>query len=518
MSKFGIRAKCRSLIVNRIIITAVALIVQAAWIAVSVLALAEYSAEINNCLRVLSLLVVLYIVGKEDNSSYKIVWIILILLLPFFGGILYLFAGNKKPAKRMYRRMTATKDKYLSLLSGCGSDCELKQRNSRVYGICRYVRHHSGYPVYSGTQVKYYPVGELMFQDMLEEMKKAEHFIFLEYFIIRPGVMWDAMLEVLVQKANEGVEVRIIYDDMGCVALLPPKYFKELEALSPNIKCLAFNPVVPILSLVMNNRDHRKILVIDGHTGFNGGINLSDEYINETKPFGHWKDTGVRLKGEAVLNLTEMFMEIWHTFRDTENKVDIVKYSPEFYGMKYESDGFVQPFYDTPLDDEPLSANVYEDIVACASDYVYIFTPYLILDDTMKNQLCLAAKRGVDVRIVTPGIPDKKMIYRLTRANYMPLLKAGVRIFEYTPGFIHAKSFVSDDKVGIVGTINLDYRSLFLHFECGTLMYGCKAVNDLKNDHIKTMEQSREITRENIKEYYRGTMFDAFLRVIAPLL
>ncbi len=518
MSKFEIRKKCRSMIVNRIIITGLAIIVQAAWLAISVLALAEYSSEINICLRILSLAAVLYIIGKEDNSSYKIIWIILIMLLPFFGGILYIFAGNKKPAKHMYMKMTATKDKYLSLLAGYGADGELRQRSSRIYGICSYVRRHSGYPVYSGTEVKYYPVGELMFEDMLEEIKKAHHFIFIEYFIIRPGIMWDTMLEILVKKANQGVDVRIIYDDMGCVAILPPKYFKELEALSPNIKCLAFNPVVPFLSMVMNNRDHRKILVVDGHTGFSGGINLSDEYINAVSPYGHWKDTGVRLRGEAVLNLTEMFMEIWHTFRDTDSKVDIVKYSPEFYGIKYESDGFVQPFYDTPLDNEPLSANVYEDIVACASKYVYIFTPYLILDDTMKNQLCLAAKRGVDVRIVTPGIPDKKIVYRLTRANYMPLLKAGVRIFEYTPGFIHAKSFVSDDKVGIVGTINLDFRSLFLHFECGTLLYGCSAVSDLRDDHIKTMEQSREITCDNIKQYYRGTMFDVFLRLIAPLM
>lgn len=514
----SIKINWRRLIVNRILITAVAIIAQAAWVVVSIFALAEYSQPMSILLRIISLVAVLFIIGKEDNSSYKIVWIILIMLLPFFGGILYIFAGNKKPSKHMNMQINNTKEKYLTLLEDSPAADELERRNKRVSGICSYVRSKSGYPVYSGTEVTYYPFGERMFEDMMKAIKKAEHFIFIEYFIIRPGVMWNSMLEVLVQKANEGVEIKIIYDDMGCVALLPPGYFKQLEKLSPNIKCIAFNPVVPFLSLVMNNRDHRKILVVDGHTGFNGGINLSDEYINVTSPYGTWKDTGVRLRGEAVINLTEMFMEMWHTFRDTDAKVDMEKYSSSLYGPEYHSDGFIQPFYDSPLDDETISANVYADIVNCAQDYVYIFTPYLILDDTMKNALCLAAKRGVDVRIVTPGIPDKKIIYRLTRANYKPLLKAGVRIYEYTPGFIHAKSFVSDDKIGVVGTINLDYRSLFLHFECGTLMYGSSAVESLKKDHITTMDQSREITLDNISDYYHGTMFDALLRVIAPLL
>ena len=414
----SIKINWRRLIVNRILITAVALIVQAAWIVVSIFALAEYSQPMSILLRIISLVAVLFIIGKEDNSSYKIVWIILIMLLPFFGGILYIFAGNKKPSKHMNMQINNTKEKYLTLLEDSPAADELERRNKRVSGICSYVRSKSGYPVYSGTEVTYYPFGERMFEDMMKAIKKAEHFIFIEYFIIRPGVMWNSMLEVLVQKANEGVEIKIIYDDMGCVALLPPGYFKQLEKLSPNIKCMAFNPVVPFLSLVMNNRDHRKILVVDGHTGFNGGINLSDEYINVTSPYGTWKDTGVRLRGDAVINLTEMFMEMWHTFRDTDAKVDMEKYSPSLYGPEYHSDGFIQPFYDSPLDDETISANVYADIVNCAQDYVYIFTPYLILDDTMKNALCLAAKRGVDVRIVTPGIPDKKLIYRLTRANY----------------------------------------------------------------------------------------------------
>lgn len=515
----SLKFKYRRLIVNRIFLTAIFLLIQIGWFALSILQLSEYSAPISACFRLLSLSIVIYIVCKDENPSYKIVWIILIFLVPIFGGLLYLIAGNKKPSKRMHKRISETKDKYIPQLSRCGSDYEnIRESDPRAFSTLQYVSTTSGYIPYSGTTVKYYPVGEKMFEDMLDEIKKAEHFIFLEYFIISEGKMWDSIVKLLIEKANSGVDVRIIYDDMGCVALLPPKYYRQLEKLSPNIKCLAFNPVVPVLSLVMNNRDHRKIMIIDGHTAFNGGINLSDEYINETHPYGHWKDTGVMLKGKAAINFTEMFLELWHTFRDKDETPDLGRYAPDKYGLPCASDGYVQPFYDTPLDNEELSENVYIDIVNQAERYVYIFTPYLILDDSMKSALCLAAKRGVDVRIVTPGIPDKKIIYRLTRANYDPLLRAGVRIFEYTPGFIHAKSFVCDDKIGVVGTINLDFRSLFLHFECGTLMYKCEAISDLKNDHIDTMDKSREITLDNIRSYYRGTMFDAVLRIIAPLL
>lgn len=514
------KLRANMMVINRIAVTAVSLILQIAWFVVSIVRISEYSMLASYIFRALSLVMIIYIVCKDDNPSYKIIWIILIALAPVFGGVLYLLAGNKKPSRRMYRQLKATKESYSEILRNfdSGGEEKIAVSDPRCAAIFSYLKDQSGYPVFSDTQVKYYPFGELMYEDMLEAVRSAKHFIFLEYFLVSVGQMWDGLLEELKKKASEGVQIRIIYDDMGCVALLPPGYFKYLESISPNIKCLAFNPVVPVVSLVMNNRDHRKIMVIDGYIGFNGGVNISDEYINVTHPYGNWKDTGVRLKGEGVINLTEMFLELWHTFRDTEDKPDISEYSPSLYGGKYASDGYVQPFYDTPLDSEALSENLYTDIINAAVDYVYIFTPYLILDDQVKSALCLAAKRGVDVRIVTPGIPDKKAIFRLTRANYAPLLKNGVRIYEYSPGFIHAKSFISDDKIGVVGTINLDFRSLFLHFECGTLMYGCQALEDLKRDHIETMAKCREITLDNLRKYYRGTMFDAVLRMLAPLL
>ncbi len=514
----SLKIEYRRLIANRIFTTAIFLIAQIGWFFLSIQTLSDYSAVINSALELLSLFIILYIVCRDENPSYKIIWIILIFLLPIFGGLLYLFAGNKKPSKAMHKMISDTKIQFTPLLTRNISDTSrLKDTDPRAVTTLDYITSQSGYFPHDSTEVKYYPIGEKMYEDMLEVIAAAEHYIFLEYFIIKEGKMWDAMLSLLIKKADSGVDIRIIYDDMGCVGTLPPKYYRTLEELSPNIKCLAFNPVIPVLSLVMNNRDHRKILIADGHTAFNGGINLSDEYINVNSPYGHWKDTGVMIKGKAVVNFTQMFLELWHTFRP-EAKPELTEYLPDKYCDFPQSRGYVQPFYDTPLDNEQLSQNIYIDILNQAKRYVYIFTPYLILDDNMKSALCLAAKRGVDVRIVTPGIPDKKPVYRLTRANYRPLLESGVRIFEYTPGFIHAKSFVSDDKLGVVGTINLDFRSLFLHFECGTLFYGCDAVHDLLEDHKLTMKKSREITLDNIGSYYKGTMFDVLLRMLAPLL
>jgi cardiolipin synthase len=356
-----------------------------------------------------------------------------------------------------------------------------------------------------------------MFEAMLEEMRKAEHFIFLEFFIVEEGEMWGRMLEVLLEKARQGVEVRMLYDDMGSVALLPFDYAKKLEEMDTHIKCIPFNPVVPFLAMVMNNRDHRKILVVDGNIGFTGGVNLADEYINAREKYGHWKDSGLKLVGEGVWNLTVMFMEMWNACSET-------KLIPEMHVPKSANDseqeehiGFVLPYGDDPLDDENVGEDTYIEIINQAKDYVYIITPYLILDDEMKRALIMASKRGVDVRIVTPGIPDKKVVFRLTRANYLPLLKAGVKIYEYTPGFVHAKSFLSDDNVGVVGTINLDYRSLYLHFECAVWMYQVPALIDLKKDTLETIEKSRRVYEEDVHTKGIGRLFDGLLRVMAPL-
>ncbi len=311
------------------------------------------------------------------------------------------------------------------------------------------------------------------------------------------------------------MDVRITFDDVGSINKTPKRFISSLA--QHGIKVLPFNPLTPIASLIYNNRDHRKILVIDGYIGYSGGFNIADEYINEVVRFGHWKDTGIRLEGHAVWNFTVMFLNMWNAFKKTEEDYETFRphiCHPEEFG----SDGIIQPYSDSPLDDENMGENVYLEILSQAEDYVYIFTPYLIIDNEMQTALSLAAKRGVDVRIVTPAIPDKKMVFRLTRSYYRPLIKAGVRIYEYTPGFIHAKSYLSDDRIGVVGTINMDYRSLFLHFECGTLMIGCEALYDLKRDCVNTFSLSKEIHHEDCRRGFFGVLFDGVLRVLSPLL
>lgn len=501
---------------NRVLITVILLLVQIYWLFLLLIRLINYSTVISLMFTILSISIVLFLVKKDENANYKIAWIVLVMVLPLFGGLLYVFLGDKRPSKKMREKFNRQRSKMMNTMP---SDKELlskiEDENPRGIGTAKYISSQSKYSIYSNTQTKYYPLGENMFEDMLEALRNAKHFIFMEYFIVNEGKMWDSILSILEQKVKEGVEVRFVYDDVGSLFTLSQDYFLKLER--KGIKCFAFNPFVPVMSLVMNNRDHRKILVVDGYIGFTGGINLADEYINEYSKYGHWKDTGVRLIGEGVWNLTHMFLEMWNSFRLEDSEYS--KFMPHMYHTDdFVSDGYVQAFGDSPLDDESVSENVYLDIVNKANKYVYICTPYLVLDDHMKDSLCLAAKRGVDVRIVTPGIPDKKIVYRLTRSNYTPLLKAGVRIYEYAPGFLHAKSFVSDDCCGVVGTINLDYRSLYLHFENGVYMIDSSALADLKQDCLDTMEKSREIYKEFHIHGMISQLFDSILRLLSPLL
>ena len=502
----------------RILLIALIIIVQLVWGVTFLLRILDYSEWISSALSVFSIIVVLFLNMKEENASYKIGWIILIMALPVFGGLFYLIFGNKRPSRIMRSKLIREHDAAAPfLMQDENLAQELRKYDDRAFGTSSYIKASSGYPLYSDTATKYYPVGEEMFSDMISEMEKAKKYIFFEYFIVDQGVMWDKMLDTLVKKVKEGVDVRMIYDDVGSMFLLPRDFEKRVESLG--IKCMAFNKFRPIVSIVMNHRDHRKILVIDGHTAFTGGINLADEYINHKERFGHWKDTGVMLKGRGVWSFAVMFLEMWNAFRADTGSFEEFRPSEEDLekGADFESEGFVQPFSDSPLDGEPVGENVYIEILSQAREYVYIFTPYLIIDNELQSALCLAAKRGVDVRIVTPGIPDKKLVFRITRSNYMPLLRAGVRIYEYSPGFIHAKSYVSDDRIGIVGTINMDYRSLFLHFECGTLLYGGKTLISLRDDSLGTISASREIKAEDLNQGFFASLFDAVMRVFAIL-
>ncbi len=503
-------------LLNRLVLFGILLIIQLGWFVLFLTRLVSYSTLISVVFTVLSILAVLWILNRDENPAYKLSWIILILLIPLLGGFFYLLAGHKRPSGGMRRRIAAEENRTQGELAQNPVILdEIRDMDAHMVGQFCYVSERSGYPIYENTKARYYPLGEELFSDLLVELQKAEHFIFMEYFIVEDGRMWGSILEILEQKAKAGLDVRFIYDDLGSVSLLPPGYDRRLEA--KGIRCMAFNPFVPILSLVMNNRDHRKITVIDGHTAFSGGVNLADEYINEKVRFGHWKDTGFMLKGDAVWNYTVMFLQMWNAFRHTDSSYGMFR-PHTYYPGPFVSDGYVQPFGDTPLDDEIVAENVYLNILNQARDYVYIYTPYLITDNEMTTALCLAAKRGVDVRIVTPGIPDKKVIYQLTRSSYPPLLKAGVRIYEYTPGFLHAKSYVCDDEVAVVGTINMDYRGLYLHFECGTYFYRNSIVECVKQDCLATMEKCREIQLSDTRQGFFGGLFCAVLRVFAPLL
>ena len=498
---------------SRTVVTALLIVIQVAWLAALLLQLGNSLPAIQTVLRILSLVAILFVIKSDMNPSYKIGWILLIAVLPILGGLMYVIFGNKRPTKYMREMLRAQLEKSAEYLGT--QESITGELDGGAAGLFKYLEGSAGYPTAKNTTVRYYRVGEEMYADLLPEREKAEKFIFLEYFIIRPGEMWDGVLEILKRKAAAGVDVRIIYDDMGCIDILPANYNATLEGWG--IRTMAFNRFVPAVSLVMNNRDHRKITVIDGKVGFTGGINISDEYINVKERFGHWKDTGLMLKGPGVFNLTLMFLEMWNAFnKDGDGYAEFIPDSFEECGSA--DDGYVLSFSDSPLDNESVGESVYTDMLYQAKDYIYITTPYLAIDSELQTALCMAAKRGVDVRMITPGIPDKKLVYRLTRSYYPTLLRAGVKIYEYTPGFIHAKSFVCDDKLCVVGTINMDYRSLYLHFECGTLMYNNPEIKQVKKDDLDTMEKCRKVELSDMKTNFLGELFDSFLRSVAPLL
>ncbi len=514
--------KYKELATRRMMITALLMLLQIGWWIILLVKLQERLSYISFVTSVLGVVFVLYLVNTDhEPSAYKMGWIIIIMLFPLFGVPLYMFCGDKRPSKKLRGKLNISQNKIRDVSAQKPEVLDhLLSVDRRAGATSRFIWEDEHFPVHENTEVTYYPESHLIYRAMLEAMEQAEHFIFLEFFIIEVGEMWNPMVDILTRKAKEGVEVKILYDDMGSVTYLPLNYRKKLESIDPHIKCESFNHIGLMFSMVMNHRDHRKILVIDGHTAFTGGINLSDRYININSPFGYWKDTGIRLVGDAVYNYTEMFLEMWTSVRPEEApSVDLKEYMPHrWHPEPFTGQGFVQPYGDDPLDDNPLAENIYIDMLGQVKDYVYIFTPYLILSDELRNSLIMAAKRGVDVKIVTPGIPDKKTVYQVTRSNYSALLQVGIEIYEFTPGFIHAKSMVCDDKMAIVGTINWDFRSLFLHFECASWFYGCKAVLDVKRDVFETIGKSRKIEPGEFRPGWWGGCVNSVLRVFSPLL
>ena len=500
--------------VSRMLLAGIGVLLQVLWIFWLALKLNDYSTAIQVCTSVLTFLITLRIYGLHINSAYKISWIILILLFPIFGLTIYLLFGRSGAVSVMRRRF----GKNMTMLRRYHAPI-LQQRRVLPYpdritrNHARYLQDRAGYPAYDNTDVTFYGDTCEALEAQKTALRSAEKFIFMEYHAIEDASAWQELEDILAERAAHGVEVRVFYDDVGSIGFINSKFVKKLAGRG--IQCRRFNPVIPILNVFMNNRDHRKITVVDGRVGFTGGYNLAEEYFNRTHPYGQWKDSGIRLEGDAVRGLTLIFLELWGATQKAAPEVEC--YLPDVPYTAREN-AVVLPYADNPLDDEATGENVYLNMIRSAKDYVYITTPYLILSDEMQRTLRLAASSGVDVRIITPGIPDKKLVFRLSRSYYLPLLRAGVRIYEYTPGFLHAKCCVSDDRAAVVGSINMDYRSMFLHFECGVLLLQNSQVLALRDDVRRTLPQCREVQCADCRTGLAGTVLDSVLRLLSPLM
>ena len=506
----------KRVITSNFFIKAVICLLQAAWLILFLEKLSAYHTYVNAVMLLLSVLVVLWIVNKWENPAYKLAWVIPILLFPVFGGLLYLVYGNKRPTKRIQFHLSEIHEIAKGQLPQDEDVLKkLLEMDPGVHHQSWYVAKSAGYPVWDHTDTTYFPNGESYYESLLKDLRAAKTYIFMEFFIIEPGLMWNQILDVLRMKVEEGVKVRFIYDGWGCAIKVPSKYYKYLESLG--IECVSFNPVRAIFSLAISTRDHRKIVAIDGNIAYTGGMNLADEYVNLIHPYGQWKDAGIRLEGHGAWSLTMMFLEMWNLNRETEH--DFSSFWPEERKTLAGDDhSFVQPYGDSPLDNEIVGENIYLNIINSATEYVYIMTPYLIVDNEMITALTLAAKRGVDVRIIVPGIPDKKMVFLVTQSYFSRLIQDGVKIYRYTPGFIHSKCVVSDDKVATVGTTNFDFRSLYLHFENGVFLYHTDSVRSVKDDMLRTFEISRPVSDSELKNRFGKTLAQSLLRLFAPLI
>lgn len=437
-------------------------------------------------------------------------WVVFILAIPLFGGIIYLIWGGNRIFPHIKKRLQySQRDQNMYLVQNLHVESRLEYEDVHHSRQSRYLRRESGYPVYSGTTTEYLSPGEVLFPRLLEELEAAEDYIFIEFFILAEGHMWDQVHRILKRKAAQGVKVKIIFDDFGSIMRQSKDFVTELR--NNGIEVSVFNPLRPSVDIFMNNRNHRKIVVIDGKTAITGGFNIGDEYINHIKKHGYWMDSGLLLKGDAVTSFVVMFCNMWRFINSTD--MNIRRYIS--HHSVPEAAGFVQPYCDGPLDSRNPGKGIYMQILNTAQRYVYITSPYLILDDEMLTALSLAAKSGIDVRIITPAMWDKWYVHPVTQYYYEDLLKAGVRIYEYTPGFMHSKLFVSDDRVATVGTVNLDFRSFYFHFECGVWMCSTPAVMDIKRQYIQLLKQSHEIKltdwrRRPLRQKLKQSLFHMF--------
>ena len=507
--------KFLKLMFSQVVIVSILLILQLFLIATSLMRINEYFLYFDIFLKIISIVAVILIINRHSNPTYKIAWIIPILLFPMFGGLFYLFITGQMHTKYFFNKLCRIKEKINRDFPQDDIVLEeIRQNHPERVNTVRYINSISHQAAYFSDDTEYFRVGEAMHDSLLAALEKAEKYIFLEFFIIKEGVMWSSILEVLKRKAAEGVDVRVMYDGMGSMTSLPRKYPKTLESFG--IKCCVFSPFTPFLSAIQNNRDHRKIAVIDGVVAYTGGVNLADEYINIDYPHGHWKDMAVKVTGEAAFSFARMFLHLW--INTTGKEENIHDFLPDFPEVK-ETDGIVMPYCDMPEDSYQVGEFIYLDIINKARDYVYITTPYLILDHEMIVALTNAAYSGIDVRIVCPRVADHWYARAVAYSYYQELLEAGVKLYEYSPGFIHGKTFVSDDSVAVVGSINLDFRSLYLHFECAAWLLGGKVISSVTEDFRETLKKCTPITKETCKKigFFRK-IGNAILRLFAPLM
>lgn len=507
--------KLLKLLSQKAAFTVFSFLLQVTLIVVGVIFAAAYFWWIWLVLEFISFLICMYIVSRDMNSGYKLSWCVLILLAPAFGGLVYLFIGRQHTQRHVRKRLKRAADVSQVLLNMTNAQLLSDRASLNPTGstCADLVLNAGSYPVYGGTSTKYYSLGDEFFPDLIRDIKAAKNFVFMEYFIYERGEVWDEIEAALIERAAAGVDVKLIYDDVGSMFTLPKKGIKRLRAGGVEVK--PFNKITLSFDIRLNNRSHRKITVIDGEIAYTGGNNIADEYANKVVRFGHWKDTHMRFTGGAVWSFSVMFLSFWSIL--AEERPDYYKY------LSAQSDpnaiGYVQPLSSGPGRDDHLIESAFINLISTAKRYVYITTPYLILDNEIQTALINAALAGVDVRIIIPRVPDKKMVYFTTKSFVPILIKAGVKVYAYSPGFIHAKMMIVDDERAFIGTCNMDYRSFYLHYEDGALLYNVDSIADMKADFIATQGVSKQMTHEEVNDVTLATRFmRSVLRLIAPMM
>ncbi|MBQ6130495.1 cardiolipin synthase [Candidatus Saccharibacteria bacterium] len=458
---------------------------------------------------------VITIIDAHGETAYETLWILLILIFPLPGLTLYWLFSKKSILNPLGSMLDHSRKKMPYILDNRFERyTDLEKHNLRLAETFRYIEDKTGFPTLPVESAEFFPLGEKMYEKMLDDLKSAQDYIFVEYFILNHGAMLDSMLAIMEEKAQAGVDVRILYDDFGSLSTFSAEDASALR--KKGIKCFAFNPLLLVRGTV-NNRDHRKILIIDGQVAYSGGINLADEYINRKMRFNYWKDIGFRLSGAPVKNYVKMFIEFWNAYTPVQVRLSPDRFLPPTRDVAPVNNGYVLSYYDSPFTEDAVSNSLYIELLSQATKYAYFYTPYLMFGDSLLSAFSRAAERGVDVKIFMPGIPDKKLVYRMSRSFYPALLKAGVKIYEYTPGFLHAKASVVDGKIATIGSVNLDYRSLFLHFENNSLFYKTPLIKDLVKDFKATEKLSLERTEQNLKFSRPGKLLNILLRLLSPL-